>query len=142
MADPQNVRVRRTHAEAPAIPLSSRAVRLVRDALRAEKRLMEPLDEIHGGAAKTTGRQRGALSRSQSQKSALTTADQPATHPTDADIGRARRDRRYQRALAGWLASRMRAGAHERSRGTHQGQREESDRLRGTPREPNSTRYS
>jgi hypothetical protein len=142
MPDPQNVRVRRTHAEVPGIPVSSRAVRLVRDALRAEKRLTEPLDEVDGGAAKTTGRQRGVLGRSKSQKSALTTEDQPATHPTDADIGRVRSERRYQRALAGWLASRMRAGAHERSRGTHEGQREESDGSRRTPPEPNGGGYS
>jgi hypothetical protein len=125
MPDPQNVRVRRTHAEAQAIPVSARAVRLVRDALRAEKRLMEPPDQVHGGGTKTTGKHRTLLSGSQSQKAALTTQDQPATHPLDADVGRVRRERRYQRALAGWLAVRLRAGARERSRGTHEGQPEE-----------------
>jgi hypothetical protein len=125
MPDPQNVRARRTHAEAQAIPVSSRAVRLVRDALRAEKRLMEPLDEVPAGATKTTGKHTGLLSGSQSQKAAPTTAGHPASHPVDADIGRVRRERRRQRALAGWLASRLRAGAHERSRGTHEGQPED-----------------
>jgi hypothetical protein len=142
MPDPQNVRVRRTHAEAPAISVSSRAVRLVRDALRAEKRLMEPLDEVHGGGTKTTGKHGRLMSRGQSQKAALTTEDEPATHPVDADIGRVRRERRRQRALAGWLATRLRAGAQERSRGTHEGPPEESDGARRTLREPNTTGHS
>jgi hypothetical protein len=37
-----------------------------------------------------------------------------ATQAIDPDVVRRRRERRSQRAFAGWLASRMRARAHER----------------------------
>lgn len=39
------------------------------------------------------------------------------TLPTDPGVSRGARDRRSQRAVAGWLATRMRAGARARRRG-------------------------
>jgi hypothetical protein len=36
--------------------------------------------------------------------------------PPEAEVARRARERRYQRAVAGWLASGLRAKAHERRR--------------------------
>lgn len=52
-----------------------------------------------------------------SEKAAPATVQQADAQPVDADVAQRARERRYQRALAGWLASRMRARAHERRRG-------------------------
>jgi hypothetical protein len=41
--------------------------------------------------------------------------------PIDSAVAKRARDQRSQRVLAGWLASRMRAGAHERRRGAREG---------------------
>jgi hypothetical protein len=43
------------------------------------------------------------------------------TQPTDLDVVQRARDQRSQRVLAGWLATRMRAGAQARRLGTREG---------------------
>ena len=50
-----------------------------------------------------------------SQKTMLPTVPRANPQPIDADV--AKRERRYERAIAGWFASRMRARAQERRRG-------------------------
>jgi hypothetical protein len=52
----------------------------------------------------------------QSQNTTPATPQQSEAQPIDADVAGRRRERRYQRALAGWLASRMRAVSHQRRR--------------------------
>jgi DNA-binding MarR family transcriptional regulator len=56
--------------------------------------------------------------RTTSQKATSSSVQRADPQPTDADADAAQRarDRRYQRAFAGWLASRMRTRAHERQR--------------------------
>jgi hypothetical protein len=42
--------------------------------------------------------------------------EQAEPQPSDTEVTRRARERRYQRAVAGWLASGLRAKAHERRR--------------------------
>jgi hypothetical protein len=125
MPDQQDVPARGARDRPPPTPGSSRAVRLVGEVLRAEDRLMEPLDEVHATGARTAKKRAGPLPGSQSRKSTIATAKHAETQQINADAGQRRRERRYQRARAGWLASRMRAGARERWRGKDEGQSRE-----------------
>jgi hypothetical protein len=52
-----------------------------------------------------------------SEKTTPSTVQQADGQATAADLARRAHDRRSERALAGWLATRMRAQAHDRRRG-------------------------
>jgi hypothetical protein len=45
---------------------------------------------------------------------------QPGARPTESGVTQQSRERRYQRALAGWLATRMRTQAHKRWRSSQE----------------------
>jgi hypothetical protein len=47
----------------------------------------------------------------------------PDARPIDADVTQQSRERRYQLALAGWLATRMRTHAHQRPRNSREDSR-------------------
>jgi hypothetical protein len=48
------------------------------------------------------------------------TEPRPDAQPIAADVTQQARERRYQRALAGWLATRMRIHAHQRLRSSQE----------------------
>jgi hypothetical protein len=50
----------------------------------------------------------------QSQKTSPPAVQQADTQLIDPDVAQRARERRYQRAIAGWFASRMRTRAHQR----------------------------
>jgi hypothetical protein len=113
-ADEQNVGARATRRPSQPALRSFRNVRLVRELLRAEDRLLNATEEVlstgHGTARNPGG------------PPPPSAPDHPEAQPIDADDGRRRRgERRYQRALAGWLASRMRTDAQTRRRASGEG---------------------
>jgi hypothetical protein len=55
------------------------------------------------------------------QQTAPTGVQPIDAQPFDSDVARRAREQRSQRVLAGWVASRMRAGAHRRRHGTREG---------------------
>lgn len=54
------------------------------------------------------------------QSTTPSTEPQPGARPTDFGVTQQSRERRYQRALAGWLATRTRNSAHQRRRMSQQ----------------------
>jgi hypothetical protein len=75
---------------------------------------MRPQVEVPAGGPRTASEPRGFLPGPRPQKAIPPIAKGGETQPIDADVVRRRRQRRTERALAGWLATRLRARAHER----------------------------
>jgi hypothetical protein len=112
-ADEQDVGANQARRPSRPAPRGFRNVRLVRELLRAEDRLLNATDEVLSTGPASPSNPRGPLPPRAPEHSA---------EPIDPDDGRRRRgERRYQRALAGWLASRMRAGAQTRRRASSEG---------------------
>jgi hypothetical protein len=105
--DDRNVRPGRSRTRSAPSTRRFRNVGLVRQVLRSEDRLLERPQE--GGPEERT---------------IPPVEEQAESQPSDADGARSRRERRDQRALAGWLAGRMRSAARTRRRGSPESQRE------------------
>ena len=114
----RNAHGARTLLPAPASPKNSHKLRLVGELLRAHDRRLE-LDTARATVLEPRN-QRMPSPMTEIQSTTRRTAALPDTSPIDSAITQQSRERRYQRALAGWLATRIRSGAHQRRRSSQE----------------------
>jgi hypothetical protein len=88
-----------------------RIVDLVREVICAHDRLTKPARRSSYRRHDTTKKRR-LTPMARYQKTTFPTAHRAAAQPIDADL--IQRERRYMRAIEGWLVSAMRAEAHQR----------------------------
>jgi hypothetical protein len=96
----------------------------VRQLLRDEDSLLRRPEQTIATAPPSTADDEGLLPTIDSEERTARGEELLETRPVDADSDRRRRERRDQRALVGWLASGMRAGARRRRLGTSDPRRE------------------